>query len=289
MKKKHLLSKAGQTSLLPQYISSNHIYEKFSDATLEGLDEIRFAENITGEIKLIDQEESYDDRFVFFEKNKAQMEDEFFKQTSLRIGKDKTEEFCTLISDLWYDGKLKRTKGPMENLFASVKNYLLESRKATNASRIKVHNDVINIAPSFTHDEIQDILQVNREMMYNYINEWISSHPEGSSFGTDDVYCRRGLLVTNDFENDDYKEWNYINSYSMAVTVPEKFAQISKGLTPAIVHTKIGNLDGRILFFSPFIKGMPAGQLELGVIPHCWQMELISDGIHRGFHEYRLE
>ena len=59
--------------------------------------------------------------------------------------------------------------------------------------------------------------------------------------------------------------------------------------TPAILNTNLANLRDRILFFSPFIKNMPIGQFELGIIPHWWTLRISKQGTHGGIDEYLLD
>ncbi|KQO89179.1 hypothetical protein ASF36_23745 [Methylobacterium sp. Leaf90] len=83
-----------------------------------------------------------------------------------------------------------------------------------------------------------------------------------------------------------YKEWDYINSYSLAFSAPEKFAQMQAGRTPAIINGDFHKFDGRVLFFSPFIRGMVVGQLEVGVIPSANDEFLADQGLHGEMLEY---
>ena len=56
-----------------------------------------------------------------------------------------------------------------------------------------------------------------------------------------------------------------------------------------MITTSISNIRERILFFSPFIKNMPIGQFEFGVIPHWREMKLTNQGEHGGIVEYLLD
>lgn len=85
-----------------------------------------------------------------------------------------------------------------------------------------------------------------------------------------------------------YKEWDYINSYSIALSAPEKFSQMQEGNIPAIVNGELSLFEGRILFFSPFIPQMSAGQLEAGVIPNDKPLPIKEQGEHGGIVEYLL-
>jgi hypothetical protein len=80
----------------------------------------------------------------------------------------------------------------------------------------------------------------------------------------------------------------YINSYSIAFSAPEKFAQMQAGRIAAMVNGDLDLFWGRILFFSPFIPKMAVGQLEAGVIPGERPEQIKNQGAHGGVVEYIL-
>jgi hypothetical protein len=284
------LTKPGQTSLLPQYFYSDCMFERFLDATQCEADEISRAESIKGQTKTTEDYEIEHDNLEFFVERKEQFEIEFLKELSKRITKIKATIFCKIISDNWYDGRAKRNSLPVRRLFASIKNYLLEYKKVTNEDDIRVIYDVDDkIKPNFNDDDIDAILEVNRQMFDGYISQWIEGHPNYFEMGSKDIYCRRGLFLEKPLDSEEYLEWNYINSYSIAFTVTEKFSQMTDKATPAILNTNLANLRDRILFFSPFIKNMPIGQFELGIIPHWWTLRISKQGTHGGIEEYLLD
>jgi hypothetical protein len=86
-----------------------------------------------------------------------------------------------------------------------------------------------------------------------------------------------------------YREWDFINSYSIAFSAPEKFSQMMNGRKPAILNGDLAIFDGRMLFFSPFIPGMDVGQLEFGIIPSEKALPIHSQGIHGGILEYIID
>lgn len=285
----NILSKPGQTSLLPQYFHSDVMYERFLDAILNESQEIERAINSKG-IKLTDDYEIKYDNLEFFVDNKRKFEEEFFSELSERISKERAKLFCEIISQNWYDGRVKRESGPVKQLFASVKNYLLEYRKVRTSDDIRVMYDIDNsIEPNFDDDEIETILELNRQMFDGYVYQWIEGHKNFLEMGSGDIYCRRGILLKKPLEPQEYLEWNYINSYSLAFTVTEKFAQMAAGATPAILNSNLANLRERILFFSPFVPDMPIGQFELGIIPHWWTLRITKQGRHGGIDEYLVD
>lgn len=287
---KKILSKAGRTSLLPQYENSETMYERFSQATLEELNEISRSENKLG-YKLTDNYEVEADNLKFFTSHKKEFEVEFLKLLSERIKPSQAELFVELISKLWADGKTKRNELEVKQLFASVKNYLLEYKIASSENNIKVLSEIDDeITPNFEDDEIKEILNLNKEMVNGYFPQWIEGNINSIDMGMSSIHCRRGLYLKEIFEDkSEYFEWDYINSYSIGFTVTEKFAQIAKGEIPVIINKNFADIENRILFFAPFIKGMPIEQFELGIIPHCNSMYCKNQGIHGGIIEFLIE
>ncbi|THF51736.1 hypothetical protein E6C50_08225 [Flavobacterium supellecticarium] len=287
---KKILSKAGQTSLLPQYENSETMYERFSQASLEERDEIARAENERG-YKLTDNYEIIADNLNFFILKKEEFEKEFLWELSQRISPSSAEKFCNIVAQYWADGKTKRDFIEVKRLLASVKNYLLGYRIASSENNIKVLCEIDNdIEPNFDDDEIKEILNLNREMIRGYFPQWLETRSNYHSLNTESIYCRRGLYLKQIFEEkSEYFEWDYINSYSIGFTVTEKFAQMTKNDIPVIINKNLSDIEHRVLFFAPFIKGMPVRQFELGVIPHCNSMYCYNQGKHGGIDEFLIE
>jgi hypothetical protein len=287
---KKILSKAGQISLLPQYQNSETMYERFSDATLDGNEEIIRSQNSRG-YKLTDIYEIENDKLKYFVEKKGELEDEFLDTLKTRITESQAELFCSLISEYWHDGKTKRSSHEVKKLFASIKNYLLEYRIASSEENIKVLNEIDpSIEINFDDDEIEAIIDLNQEMIDYHTQKWIETRSDYLQISTETLHCRRGLYLKENFkENSEYFEWDFINSYSLGFTVTEKFAQMSNGDIPVIINKNLSDVRKRIIFFSPFIKGMPIHQFELGIIPHVNTMVCKAQGLFGGIHEFIIE
>jgi hypothetical protein len=293
IKNKTNLNKAGKTSLLPQYENSESMYERFLDATLNESEEVYRAKKEPGtRLATIDPDENDYDNLDYFTEpiNKKKLEDEFFNELAERIGKEKTELFCKLISEYWYDGRTRRIKSdPMLKLQRSIQNYLLEYRKVTSIENIQVINQISSdLEYSFEDDEINEILSLNREMTDHNLQNWLEGHANYLEMGMGDIYFRRGIYLDKEPTNP-YQEWLYINSYSLSFSVTEKFVQERGNKTPIIFNTNYANLRDRILFFSPFIKGMPPFQLELGIIPHYFTLKSHHQGTYGEIEEYIVD
>jgi hypothetical protein len=116
-----------------------------------------------------------------------------------------------------------------------------------------------------------------------------SRRPGSERISSDDIFLRRGLSLAAPLdEKIPYREWDYINSYSIAFSAPEKFAQMQTSRIAAMVNGDLGLFQGRILFFSPFIPKMAVGQLEAGVIPGERPEQIKAQGAHGGILEYIL-
>lgn len=283
------LINAGKTSLLPQYIYSQFMHERFLDAALFQSEEIERAENKPG-IKLADGTEIEYDNLKFFIDKKAKFEEEFFQTLSERITEEKANLFCEIISKNWFDGRVRRGNNLVKKLMVSIKNYLLEYRKVKNENGIRVINKIDKrFKPNFEDDEIDAIILLNREMLDGHIHDWLKGHPNHDTIATGSIHCRRGMFLEKEFENEEYLEWSYINSYSLAFSVTEKFSRMVENKKAAIVNTNLTNIRERSLFFSPFIKGMPPEQFEFGVIPHWWTMNIKRQGMHGEIVEYLVD
>lgn len=283
------ISKPGKTSLLPQYFHSEYMYERFLDATGNESEEIFRSRNQKG-IKISEGKELEADRLEYFIENKEKLEKEFYKELCSVLSPKRANKFCKIVRDHWYDGRLERESKPVLKLMASVKNYLIEYRKVNNIDKIPVINEIPKkTKPSFDDDEINEILSINLRLVENHLEEWISIHPQTLEMGLGDLYCRRGIFLDKLLPNEKYLEWQYINSYSLSFSVTEKFSQMYPGKIPVILNTNYANIRERILFFSPFIKGMNPYQLELGIIPHYFSLHLRRQGRYGGIYEYDID
>ena len=283
------ISKPLSTMALPQYALSNDFMERFLDAIHTPGKEIERSPKNQG-IKLVDGSELHADALTYFIDNKTHLEDEFFNDLVKQIGKKKAINFCDLVATHWYDGRSKRNSPQVQQLKASVRSYLNFILSGRTAMDELVVNDVTDeIVPSFSVKNIAKILTVNDRLLFKHIDLWLDQHPDTNIVSRGDVFFRRGLCLTKPFSDGEiYREWDFINSYSIAISAPEKFAQMQIGNTPALVNADCDYFNGRVLFFSPFVPGMPVGQLEVGIIPNDQKDTLRAQGQHGGVYEYLL-
>jgi len=275
------------TATLPQYLYSPSFMERFLDAIHEDGKEIERSKNEPGTIKLVDEKEMSADFFDYFNISKPHLEVEFYEDLSNEIGEENVILFCDVIAKDWYDGKKLRQGERVHQLLVSIRNYLEYLNPNIEISNFVERWQVGDLEPLFDVHEVKGILDVNYQIMYRCLEDWKSKHPLMDEITNSEIFLRRGLSLDKEFNTDlPYKEWSYINSYSIATSVSEKFAQMQHSSLPALVNGDINLFDNRILFFSPFVRGLPVGQLEAGVIPSSNQVLLKSQGIHSGIHEY---
>lgn len=235
----------------------------------------------------VTEEEISHDAFHYFIDKKKDMEVEFYddlEETGF-FSTNEIDTFCDAISIDWVSNRNGSNK--VMSIRASIKEYL--SSKKINTLDV-VNNAPIpsGINPMFEPLQIEQILKVNYQMLFNHIYEWKKQHTD-NLLTTNDIYLHRGLNIKNIFQSgQNYKENGFISSYSSAISVGEMFARQRQN-NNVIVSGEISLFDSQILFFSPFIRGMKEDQFEFGIIPKSKPYSLFYCGEHSGMHEYLLD
>lgn len=279
--------KAAATASLPQY-RTPYMMERFLDAAHEEGREIERLPNTRG-IKLVDGSEMVADALDYFDHNKNALECEFRSELSTKIGKGKTDLFCDVIATDWYDGKGLRNAPRVLSIKLSVRQYLEAISDGRDISSLVINDVAAGSPPILSKEEIVAILTVNDQMLTRHIEEWKARRSDWDQISDSDIFFKRGLSLNQAIDDSiPYREWDFINSYSLALSAPEKFSQMLQGGIPAIVSGDLSLFHGRILFFSPFVPGMIVGQLEAGVIPAEKSIKITSQGEHGGILEYIL-
>lgn len=284
-------SAAINTALLPQYQQSETLMERFLVAAHESDAPIERAKDQKGTIKVTDSIEIDMDSFGYFIENKDKLRSEFICELKGKgIKKSEIDNFCEVVSKEWFDGARLRKSGRPCQLKRSVLDYLFKiSPKSKVQDFVQTKEILANIVPLVSEQCIASILTINNQMLYRHIQAWKSKHKNSDSLSDDDVFFRRGLALAAELDTSlPYREWDFINSYSLAFTAPEKFSQMAIGQIPAIVNGDYMLFSGRVLFFSPFIPGMDFCQFEAGIIPSENPLPIKFQGIHRGISEYIL-
>ncbi|WLB54735.1 hypothetical protein [Bradyrhizobium japonicum] len=284
-------NKALRHARLPQYFASDDFRNRFMEAAHFDDSEIaRAMPPSTGGFLTVEQSEINNDLLGFFVDRKADMEAEFVGGLSAKIGEAKTRLFCDTIAREWSDGLSKRLKGNVLALKRSVKNYLETIIRGLTIDRIVTLSDVGPGDAMLTTQELACLLTLNDRMMHVLIDDWIERRPGASSISRSDIFYRRGIVLQELFEHEvEYLERDFISSYTLAMSVADKFSQNvkrDKAGIPAILSADCDYFLGRILFFSGFIPGMDPRQLEIGMIPADRPDALVYQGIHAGVAEY---
>lgn len=289
------MHKATQTTNLPQYINSQYSMEGFLDALHDPDGELKVSQRYRG-LKFIGEKESKLDGLEYFSLNKKRLEKEFSKECSNLIGKKKTHKYFDVISNTWYEGRSLRTGEHNYPLLKSIEKYF------THFKRIRKDQILVRNQPDFGKtdllfepDVLDQIFMLNNRLTNWCFQDWISRYYPRESFGTNDIYIRRGVVLDDkDYNGAIFYDQNYLNSYSLSITVGEQFSQSGEG-NPSIFNLAYNNCLDRILFFSPFIKNLNNDlveaqyeQLELGLVPPYSKMQMTLQDKHDNVSEYIL-
>ena len=281
---------ASDTLLLPQYQQSAAFMERFLVAAHEEGAPIVRSPNST-KIKMVDGSELEADVLSYFSDGIDEFRKEFSSELLERISCHELDLFCWTIAKEWFDGRRLRENGNPRRLKWSVYDYLSRVSGITNpADFIQVRDSLSGVEPLISAEAVAAILTVNDQMIYRHVEAWKQWHPNAKDLSSNDVFFRRGLALKAPLDTSEaYREWDFINSYSIAFSAPEKFSQMMEGKDPAVVNGDMALFEGRILFFSPFIPGMDVGQLEIGIIPAESPLSVHYQGEHAGIMEYILD
>lgn len=278
------------TAQLPQYLHSSDFMERFLDAAhYKGQDIVRYKRPDGFNINVAVNAEMVADALFYFTENKEQLENEFKSDLIELIGERKASRFFKIISTYWFDGRAKRFSPAVQGLKSSVAAYLQESFNV-DPTALVVDKDVRLPRPFFFgSNDIRKILNLNHQMLYKHLQEWMDQHPNSSWLSRGEIYFRRGIGLQKAWpDGSAYIEWDFINSYTLSISASEQFAMSGRKPGPTIVASDCDYFNNRVLFFSPFIPGMPASQLEFGIIPSSTPTRLEYHGNHAGIHEYFL-
>lgn len=283
-------NRALKTALLPQYKASPTVMERFLVASHGEDRALERSANVPGTTKWADTNEIRADAYSYFDDNKRDLENEFLGDLTDCLGRLKAIEFCDVVAGDWFSGAAGQSGPRVSGLKAGIRDYISPLLRGKPLDSVVSHASASLPQPTFSAQEIAQILTVNDILMFRHIEEWKALHASVSSLSTDDIFLRRGLGLDKPLQVDLlYREFDFISSYSMAFTTTEKFSQMKRGKYPAMVSGDLALFNERILFFSPFVPGMQGGQLEVGVIPALTGLPLKDQESHGGIHEYLLD
>ena len=287
-------SPATTTVLLPQYWGSGLMGIRHAVAAHDPTDDITRAVRRDA-YQFVDSDEANSDAFDFFTREAASMSASFVSELSDAIGANEAATFCDTIAVDWYRGE--RDTGRPLQLRRSVYEYLQSIAKGANASALtQVGGPLDGVRGLVAAHAIQEILVLTGQFLHQHLHRWQEEHPEGLFMGSSEIYFGRGLSVGEPIDvAKPYKEWDYINSYSLGISVREKFSAESRRNTSGDTKVRVmisGDwhlFDDRVLFFSPFIPKMQPRELELGIIPSSKSLPIFGQGLHAGIYEYVID
>lgn len=287
MKKPH---KAVTTALLPQYQGSELIKELMLEAIHCEDSEIERVDNNPRLIEVTKKELDSDALFYFYE-NREAFRDEFIDELEqCGISSEEYISFCNVIAKEWITG---RPLDGVLKLKKSILNYFQEINQGrTNFEKIirSSVDELSLIEPLISTKTLLKILSINHQMLYEHIEKWKDSHPDRDKMSSGSVFLRRGLHFNTNLDTlNPYIEKDFINSYTIALTVAERFSQENNPEFRVHIHGDLRLFENRVLFFSPFIPNMEVGELEFGIIPSEKPLPLHPQDLHGGIHEYLLD
>lgn len=227
-----------------------------------------------------------DDQLQWFVDKKPELESEFYNLATNAVGRAKTKRFIDILCHHWFDGRETRREGKKTlTLMRSLRDYV-EAVSDNGGPRL-LRNKIDDGPCLFTPGEIAAILSINDQMLSWSIDDWIAARPYSETISRNDIFVSRGIALDSTIRGRvRFIDYDYISSYSLAISVAEQFCAAKSH--PTLVHTEIDTFVGRVLFFSPFIPGLTPLQFELGIIPGKSQDVIAFQTDGRGVEEFRL-
>jgi hypothetical protein len=274
-------------SELEKYIFDPFYEHRYVKAASNGLTDIARDPGKPGP-KAVSKTESLVSGYSFFEENKEKMRQDYLDRlTSSVISEEKVLRFIKIIAEFWYDGRPERTTSDdIWEIKKSIRNYCIER---TGGTKFAVKDENRDIKPLFETYEMGHLLKVTHEMFDHYMQDYLQSRQDYLENSSNRIYIHRGIRIDELLSEGDYYEYDYINSYSLAQSVPEQFTAIARnGKFRTMIGGCVNDFSDQILAFAPFIPGMNIQQLELCIIPGIYPLRVRYDGEYSGINEYTL-
>lgn len=293
----------GQTielATLEKYLHDSAFTNRFITAAANGDDRIARTRWYPKE-KVIDLTEYSDSGYKFFSHKQKEYATEFQERLAEAIDPDKAQKFVSAFREIWIDGKRDRQNSPeMMSIKASIRDHdrLYCRNKHTFVNRANAVPD--SVVALFTPEEMHSVFEITSRLADTCVEDYLQSRSDWEFTSLNRIYLHRGIFPAKRIEDLVLVEENYLSSYSMAVTVPEVFAQTFSSASehtgePAMLGAPFPLFHGRIVMFAPFIQGMGLGQLEVCVAPPVdvyplrYHGKFPSDVPGLVFHEYEFD
>lgn len=271
---------------LEKYLFDPFYEHRYVQAASHGLADIARDPGKVGN-KAVSDTENLVSGYAFFDKNKEKMREDYLDRLTSFIDEDKVQRFIKTVTTHWYDGRPSRTTSDdIWEIKKSIRNNLIER---TSNTKFTMKDENRDVEPLFETNELGHLLHVTHQMFDHYIQDYLQSRPDYLETSSNRIYIHRGIRINELPPEDDYYEYDYINSYSLAQSVPEQFTAIAKnGQFRVMIGGCVNDFSDQILAFAPFIPGMDVQQLELCIIPGFNPLRIRYEGEYSGVHEYTL-
>lgn len=260
------------------------VHQRLLESAADGGDLVQRAPYVPGEKQIAPGELALG-ALDFFRKKQSDWSN-WFREKLLAGGIDatKVDAYIHAFSNLWIDGaKRRQTSQEMQAIKASIKQHDEYFHKSS-AGQYVLNSDVGGFDPLLNPLEMQCVFEANSLMLEICIADYLEVYHGPGEGSINRTYVRRGVYMPAG-PADPMAELNYLNSYSLALTLPEVFAQTysqkdkEKGI-PTIFSTPLPAVQARTVAFAPFVEGMTLSQLELVVAPPIEPMRLVFHGIY---------
>lgn len=200
------------------------------------------------------------------------------------ISSARIDRYMQAFATLWVGTRSQRLHSPqMLEVMASIVQHDLVFHSGA-AGRYVANQPYAAVSPLFSPEQMAAVFQANSDMLETTLYAYSKRLSENDGWSINRVYARRGMHRVTDI-SPVWSEQQYLNSYSLTVTVPEQFAQTHthtsrKAGVPTIVSACLPSIQGRIVAFAGFVEGMTLNQAELVVAPPVRELAVRYLGTH---------
>lgn len=290
-----------ELAVLEKYLHDPAFINRFIDAAANGDSEIARTSYYPKE-KRIAPEEFCDGGYQFFNDKQEIYALEFYERLNKEIEPSKVEQFLSAFGKLWVDGSTDRhSSKEMMGIKASIRDHDRHYYPKKHVFMNSKNSVPDSVAALFTPEEMHIVFNITSQLADTCIEDYLESRVDSDSNSINRIYLHRGIFFPAERINDSVLvEEHSLSSYSMAVTVPEVFAQTFTPTTkdtgePAMFAAPYPIFNNRIVMFAPFMRGMKLGQLEVCVAPPIEVFPLRNLGCFSSgqpglnFHEYEFD
>lgn len=292
-------SEVVELATLTKYIFDPAFTNRFISAAANGEEQIARIGYYPNE-KTIDLAEFADGGYKFFNDNHSKYASELEERLVEVVDADKVQKYLSAFRKFWIDGRQMRQDSPeIMEIKASIRDHDRHYYGNRHTFVNKANSIPQSVNALFSPDEMYHIFEIISRLADKCVEDYLQSRSDWEFTSLNRIYLHRGIFPAKRIEDAVLVEENYLSSYSMAVTVPEVFAQTFDSRSvhtgePAMLGAPFPLFHGRIVMFAPFIRGMTLGQLEVCVAPPLEFCPLRYQGMFPSgvpglsFHEYEF-